>query len=144
MMGKMGMDLQPGQMTPEEFAFSKKAIETYKNIREVIFQGDLFRLESPYSSNRASLMYVTKEKKRAVFFGFLLHRKVGEFMPPVKLDGLDPAKNYMMKEINLADGKSSWLSVNGKVITGEILIKEGIALPLNNEYDSIVVELTEQ
>lgn len=65
-------------------------------------------------------------------------------MPPVKLDGLDPAKNYMMKEINLADGKSSWLSVNGKVITGEILIKEGIALPLNNEYDSIVVELTEQ
>jgi len=144
MMGKMGMDLQPGQMTPEEFAFSKKAIETYKNIREVIFQGDLFRLESPYSSNRASLMYVTKEKKRAVFFGFLLHRKVGEFMPPVKLDGLDPAKNYMMKEINLADGKSSWLSVNGKVITGEILIKEGIALPLYNEYDSIVVELTEQ
>lgn len=63
MMGKMGMDLQPGQMTPEEFAFSKKAIETYKNIREVIFQGDLFRLESPYSSNRASLMYVTKEKR---------------------------------------------------------------------------------
>lgn len=143
MMGKMGMDLQPGQMTPEEFAFSKKAIETYKDIREVIFQGDLFRLESPYTSNRASLMYVTKEKKRAVFFGFLLHRKVGEFMPPVKLDGLDPVKNYLVKEINLNEGKASWLPVNAKVISGENLMKTGIALPLNNEYDSIVVELTE-
>ncbi|HOY93701.1 MAG: alpha-galactosidase [Bacteroidota bacterium] len=142
MMGKMGMDLQPGQMSAEEFAFSKSAIATYKEIREVIFRGDLYRLESPCESNRASLMYVTEDKTRAIFFGFLLHRKVGEFLPGVKLQGLDPEKSYLVKEINMGPGKNSYLSTHGKVVNGSLMMTSGISLPLNNEYDSIVIELT--
>ena len=142
MMGKMGMDLQPGQMSAEEFAFSKSAIATYKEIREVIFRGDLYRLESPCESNRASLMSVTADKPRAIFFGFLLHRKVGEFLPGVKLQGLDPEKSYLVKEINMGPGKNSYLSTHGKVVNGSLMMTSGISLPLNNEYDSIVIELT--
>lgn len=48
MTGRLGMEIQPKNMTDEEKEFSKKAIAAYKSIRPVIQYGDLYRLISPY------------------------------------------------------------------------------------------------
>ncbi len=143
MMGKMGMDLQPNQMSPEDFQFSKNAIATYKQIRDVVYFGDLFRLESPYENNRASLIYVNPDKSRAIFFSYLIHRQVEEFYPTVKFRGIDPGKNYRLREINLRDGVLSRFALNEKVVSGRLLMQTGINLPLSREYDSVVLEIFE-
>ncbi len=145
MMGKFGMDLQPSHMDEDEFNFSKKAVSIFKSIRDVIYYGDLYRLESPYESNRVSLMYVEKEKKKAVLFVYQIHYHMREFFQDLKLEGIDPEKKYRITEINLKDGIKSRLSSNNKVISGEILLKSGIKFPNKlSEYESLVIELTEE
>ena len=71
MTGRLGMEIQPKNMNADEKEFSKKAIDTYKGIRTVIQYGDQYRLISPYEKKAvASMMYVTENKDRAVFFAF--------------------------------------------------------------------------
>ncbi|KAA6309708.1 hypothetical protein EZS27_038855, partial [termite gut metagenome] len=72
MAAKLGMDLQPVQMSEKESDFSKKAIQTYKEIRPTILFGDLYRILSPYTSNRTAYMYVNEAKSEAVVFNFLI------------------------------------------------------------------------
>lgn len=50
MSGRLGMELQPRDITGKEVDFVKQSIDTYKNIRPIIQHGDLFRLSSPYDS----------------------------------------------------------------------------------------------
>lgn len=46
MSARLGMEMQPKDMTPEEYEFARKAITTYKKIRPLVQQGDLYRLIS--------------------------------------------------------------------------------------------------
>lgn len=74
MSGRLGMELQPKDLTPEELPFAKQAVENYKRIRPLVQLGDLFRLKSPYHENGwASHMYVAKDQKEAVFFAYSLN-----------------------------------------------------------------------
>jgi len=41
-------------MNPEEKEFSKKAIQEYSSIKHIVQKGDLYRLLSPYESNRVA------------------------------------------------------------------------------------------
>jgi alpha-galactosidase len=143
MTGRLGMEMQPKDLTPEELEFSKKAIATYKSIRPVVQLGDLYRLISPFDGfNMASLMYVTPGKERAVLFAYNLDRYLSYKYPPVKLNGLDPKKRYKVTEIN-REAKSSRLPAEGKVFTGEFLMNAGIQVNMNKALQSTVIELSE-
>ena len=142
MTGRLGIEMQPKNMTEQEVEFSKKAVETYKSIRPVVQQGDLYRLISPYDNKSvASLMYVTPEKERAVFFAYKTYHSYAQVLPRFKMNGLDASKNYRITELNQdADALSG---LDGKIISGAVLMNEGIELPLKNEYASHVLELNE-
>ena len=129
-------------MTEEERVFARKAIETYKQIRPVIQQGDLYRLISPYDDlGVASLMYITPEKERAVFFAFKTMHYQGQIIPRFRMAGLETNKQYRLTELNV-EGKDP-LAVEGKVFSGALLMNTGIELPLPREYASRVLELVE-
>ena len=69
MSGRLGMEMQPKDMTDGDKEFAKRAIKAYKEIRPIVQHGDLYRLVSPYDKvGFASLMYATPEKDKAVFF----------------------------------------------------------------------------
>lgn len=71
MSGRLGMEIQPKDMNDVDKAFSKRAIAAYKDIRPVVQFGDLYRLVSPYDNKGvSSLMYVTSEKNKAVFYAY--------------------------------------------------------------------------
>lgn len=54
------MELQPSQMSKEDFNFAKRGIAAYKQIRDVVQMGDLYRLHAPYEGDGVtSLMYVS-------------------------------------------------------------------------------------
>ncbi len=140
--GRFGFELHPKDMSPEELAFGKQAVSDYKRLRPVIQQGDLYRLISPYDHSYASLMYVSEDKTKAVVYLYGLVRSIcQDYIPPVRLQGLDPARRYRVNEINLSQGRTH-TRVQGKTIGGDALAGMGLAFRLNGDYDSAVVELT--
>ncbi len=142
MTGRLGMEIQPKNMTDDEKAFAKKAIASYKEIRPVIQMGDLYRLISPYDKKGvASLMYCSPEKEKAVFFAYKLEHFVNQVVPRFRMAGLDPNKKYRIEELNRTGNRP--LSVEGKSFSGSFLMNEGIELYLMREYASCVLKLTE-
>ncbi len=141
MTGRLGLELQPSKMTDEEKAFSKSAINIYKEIRPIVQFGDLYRIISPYENERlASLMYVDQQKQNAVYFAYYLEKQVREKHPLFKLSGLNPNSNYRVEEINKF-GKNHF-SGDNKVYSGSFLMNVGLTLNLSDEYDSAVLRLS--
>lgn len=128
MMDKMGYDIKVNSFTEPEMQFSKDAVATYNKIKNIIWQGDLYRLISPYDENRAVLMYVDTTKSKTILFNYILNMRYKEKFAPVLLQGLDPQKKYRVKEINLFPGTSSVNAAHDKVFTGQYLMTVGLDL----------------
>ena len=143
MMGKMGYDIRVNEMTADELEFSKMAVQNYNRLKELIWSGDLYRLVSPYEQERAVLMYASQDKTKALLFSYALHPRAFNQFSPVRLAGLDAAKNYKIQEINKMKGVWSSFPTNGKTFSGDYLIKVGLSLPNNNELTSAVIEIIE-
>lgn len=144
MAAKLGMDLQPSQMTEKEYEFSKQAIELYKDVRKTILHGDLYRILSPYKNNRTAFMYVNHEKSEAIVFNFLVRKEVYPKPRTLVLQGLDPAKRYQLTEINKNSGSGSRFGkYEGKVFSGEYLTTVGLHFTMSNEFESVVIRLNE-
>jgi alpha-galactosidase len=144
MMGKMGYDIPVNELTDKELKFSQNAIVTYKRINDVIWQGDLYRLISPYQENRAVLMYVNSTKNRAVLFAYTLNSRYGEAFNRVRLQGLDPDKIYKIQEINaLSEERRLGPTESGKSYTGDFLMKTGLNVGSSSSLTSAVYEITE-
>lgn len=144
MSGRLGMELQPSDITGDEYAFAKAAINDYKLIRPIVQFGDLYRLASPYGdSGWASHMYVSKDKKQSVLFAYSLkyHGRTTYF--ETKLSGLDAAKMYKITELNKENNHSSFGN-DGQVFSGDFLIKSGITLNIGEPFKSSVLLITEQ
>ena len=148
MSGRLGMEIQPKNMTDEEKTLCKNAIAEYKQIRPIVQLGDLYRLVSPYDKlGVASLMYVTPEKEKAVFYWWKTEHFVNQHLPRVTMAGLDPDKLYKVHELNRIDNVP--LSCEGKVYSGAYLMANGLEIPYNhivdyhkqNDYASRVVYL---
>lgn len=134
MSGRLGMEIQPKNMTDEEKTFCQKVISDYKTVRPVIQFGDLYRLHSPYEGdNLASLMYVTQDKAKAVYFWYKLETMKDEHFPRVKMQGLDPNKKYVVHELNRIDNKP--LDCEGKSYTGAYLMANGLEMPYSHDVD---------
>ncbi|MFR4459932.1 MAG: alpha-galactosidase [Bacteroides xylanisolvens] len=143
MSGRLGMEIQPKDMNDVDKAFAKRAIAAYKDIRPVVQFGDLYRLVSPYDNKGvSSLMYVTSEKNKAVFYAYKISHFINMVIPKVCMNGLDPSKNYRLVDLTPVDS-SKPCDMNGKIISGKILMEEGIALKslLKSEYSSLALQL---
>lgn len=142
MAGKLGMDLQPVQMTDEEKVFSRNAIETYKKIRKTVLHGDLYRILSPYKNNRTVFMYISEDKNEAIVFNFLVRKEIKPNIQTIYLQGLDPDMKYTLKEINkISPDWSRSSAYEGKEFSGDYLMNVGLTFPMYNEYESVVLQL---
>lgn len=150
MSGRLGMEIQPKNLTEEEKALCRQAIADYKKIRPVVQMGDLYRLVSPYDKlGVASLMYVSPEKDEAVFYWWKTEHFVNQHLPRVTMAGLDKDKMYRIEELNRIDNKP--LAYEGKAFSGAYLMGNGLEIPYNNivdyhkqtAYSSRVIRLVE-
>ena len=132
MSGRLGMEIQPKNMTDDEKALCRKAIGEYKQIRPIVQFGDLYRLVSPYDrQGLASLMYVNEQKTQSVFFWWKTESFQNEHLPRVKMAGLDPNKIYKVRELNRIDLRP--MDVEGKTFSGAYLMSHGLEMPYRNE-----------
>ncbi len=151
MSGRLGMEMQPSEMTEQEKDMCRKAIAEYKEyVRPVLIDGDIYRLQSPYDGKGvASLMYVAPEKDKAVYYWWKTESFRNQQLPRVTMAGLDADKNYRVRELNAIDTKP--LAFDGKTFSGKFLMDNGLEIPQGynvakeerNEYGSRVLYLEE-
>lgn len=129
-MCRLGIEMVPATFTPAERAFAKRAIEGYKSIRPTVQQGDMYKLISPYegSKNYAALMYVNDDKSKAVFMAYRLYYSYGMPQQVIRMQGLDPDRRYRIREVT-PENENKPLAINGKVVSGRLLMEEGIVIP---------------
>lgn len=134
MSGRLGMEIQPKNMTDDEKDFCRKAIAQYKEIRPIVQQGDIYRLLSPYDKKgAASLMYVTPDKSNAVFYWWKTETFMNQHLPRVLMAGLDPDKQYKVTELNRIDKEP--LPFEGMSFSGKYLMEVGLELPYTHNVD---------
>lgn len=143
-MCKLGFDIRVDKMNENEVTFCRQAVENFHRLSPVTLDGDLFRLVSPYEGEHAAIMYATPDREKAVVFAFDMHPRYGEFLQSVRLQGLDANKRYKVEEINLMPGARSSLKDNGKVYSGDYLMKIGLNLFSTGHLKSRVLEITAQ
>jgi alpha-galactosidase len=132
-----GMDLDLTKLPAEDKAILAGAIAAYKQIRDVIATGDLYRLADPHQGFRGALDFVSPDRSRAVVFVFQL--KDGQNVP-VYPQGLDPARRYTIHELNPAPGRVV-MPQEGKTFTGEELMHDGIMPSCSKTLEACVMEL---
>lgn len=129
MSGNFGYELDLTKFTDEEKDTAKHQIALYKEIRRLVQQGDLYRLQSPFEGNETSWMFVSPDKNEALLFYFRVLAEPNGPLRSVKLEGLDPAKDYAVVG-------------NGKVHGGDRLMSAGLSVAsVHGDFSSMMVRL---
>lgn len=139
MMGKMGFDIDLSTLKEREVAFCQQAVQTYNALKPVIWDGDLYRLVSPYSGQHTSSMYVSKDKCEAVVFAFDIYPRYAEKLLPVRLQGLEADKMYRVREINRMSDTTE--AEEGTLYSGEYLMTIGLPLFTTRSLNSRILEV---
>jgi alpha-galactosidase len=140
--GAFGVDRDVSRWTPAERKQVAAAVQLYKErLRALVLQGDLYRLQSPYEQPQAALNYVSADRSHAAVFIYRLRESA---VGPVRPQGLDPAKRYRVREINLPEGGRSRLGLNHQVVDGATLMADGFSAPLRRPLESAIIEITEE
>lgn len=129
MSGNFGYELDLTKFTEEEKEEVKTQVAEYKELRELIQFGDMYRLLSPFEGNETAWMYVSEDKTEAFAAFFRVLAKPNGPVRRLTLKGLDPNKEY---------------SIDGKKDTygGDELMYAGITIPhLHGDFQSVVWRL---
>lgn len=116
MSGNFGYELDLTKFTPEEKELAKAQVANYKEIRSLVQQGNLYRLQSPFEGNDTAWMFVSEDQREALVYYF---RVLAVPHPPrrmLRLSGLNPDFDYRLEE-------------SGEVCGGDCLMQAGLLLP---------------
>jgi alpha-galactosidase len=127
MSGQFGYELDLSRLGKEEIEEMKRQVAFYKEYRDVIQQGDMFRLLSPFEGNQAAWQFISKDKETVILFYFIVQGRPNMPCKMVRLQGLCGSTVYVDAETTLEH-------------SGERLMNLGIAKPLNPDgYSHIQV-----
>ena len=139
MSGRLGIELQPKHMNDQEREQVMTCFRDYKELRNTIQTGDLYRLVSPYDRKGvAAIMYNGDEG--AILFIYKTDNYYNQPIPRFRMAGLDANKTYTITEKNIRVGQEP-CSLNDKKFTGKFLMEVGIEVPLWEDYASRVFTL---
>ena len=137
--GRLGIEMKPADFNEREMAFAQRAIETYKQFRPIIQQGDLYRLISPYEGKGyCSEMIMNEQKTEGLFFAYKFEQYVDLFRPRFRFAGLDPNAVYTLTELNREGGADHW---EGHKFSGKFLMENGVEVRLEGQWASKVIHL---
>ena len=136
MQGVLGIGQDITRWGEKERSLARDKIAWYKEYRDVIQFGTVYRLLSPYNGRREALQYVSPSKDRAVLFCYdiagLHSMQPGDpsVYSQVRLKGLDPDAEYEVTGNGIRSGKAlmegglAW-PVKGVIKSGVLTIRRG-------------------
>lgn len=99
MCGTFGFELDIANTNEEDLCVYAELCKLYKELSPIILNGDLYRLWSPFESNFAAWMYVTRDKRAAIVFAFSAGSDHwSNLVPRLHLQGLDADAEYELSE----------------------------------------------
>jgi alpha-galactosidase len=110
---------------------ARELVEKYKGIRDVIQQGDQYRLLSPRMGDTTAVQYVSRDRSRSVLFVLRSAHQFPDPVPTIYLRGLKPGCIYRT-------------TAEKGPVSGEALMSRGIKVSLDGELSSTMVEITEE
>jgi alpha-galactosidase len=140
-MVKLGFDIDLKSLSADEYKFLQNAVAEYKSLEPVIFDGNQYRLVSPYESNHCALNYVSQDQTTAVLYTYNLHPRFGENLNNVRLQGLNPSAQYKITEIYRMPGDNHNSEYEGQTFSGDYLMKVGLNVLSANDATSHVYKL---
>ena len=106
-LGATGYELDLTKLTEAEKEQVKAQIASYKQVGDLILNGDLYRLSNQFDTNYFCEMIVSKDKTKAYVVGERFRGDPCDHDRILKLNGLDENKTYLIKELNVtASGKA--------------------------------------
>ncbi|MFK5973529.1 MAG: alpha-galactosidase [Flavobacteriaceae bacterium] len=137
MSGVLGVGHDITKWNQAEIALATAKIDQYKKIREVIHNGDLYRLISPFESNKSVLQYINKIKSEVVIFCYKLEDRL-------KGSSTYPYKSNSIKLRGLKNDATYILEDTGQKYLGSDLMEQGLYFPLDKSYSSKIIKLIEE
>ena len=111
----MGYELNILDMSTEEREQVRSHLRAYKSERDLIFDGEFYRLRSPFEGTVCAWMLTSLERERAVIYAFTAAYDTACLSVLLKIPYLDPKRTYVEQE-------------TGRRYTGEELHYAGLAL----------------
>ena len=131
MVGTFGYELDITRIPEEDRAQIPAQIEQFKKYNPLVREGDQYRLGDMFSDNsHDAWMFVSKDKKEAVFTAVQVLNRPNFRSRRIKLRGLCPEKNYLSSQ-------------TGEVHSGATLMNCGINIELSGDFSSVVIGFTE-
>ncbi len=128
MAGQFGYELDLATLSEEEFEEVKSQVKKYKEIREIVHKGDMYRLKSPFEGNNCAWLFVSEDKAEAVLTFATIKATPNDGKTIVKLCGLNGGAIYTNVE-------------NGKTYSGDYLMNAGISFKHNVDFKTEMISL---
>ena len=110
-MGATGYELDTTKMTEEEIAEIPSQIAAYKADEDLVFNGDIYRLASPFGdSNYFAIQVVSPDKKKAKLTVMKMNEAFNEPEMRIFPKGLDEDTVYEVAELEMNMTGKSWMN----------------------------------
>src|SRR5579883_665123 len=131
--GALGVGANLNNWSAEDTTLATRLIGTYKQIRETVQNGNLYRLRSPREHDTSANEYVAKDGSQAVLFAFRHSQQYNLPAPLIELQGLDERATYRVESI---DNK---LAGGPREASGAWLMQHGLQVVLKDDFDATAV-----
>ncbi|NGT93720.1 alpha-galactosidase [Clostridium perfringens] len=125
MAGNFGYELDITKLSEEEKEELKEQISLYKEIRETVQFGALYRLKSPFNSNEVAWMMISEDKNEVVVSYVRQWALVNESFRNLKLTALDKDSEYEIigEDIVLSGDELMYIGLNIPELYGDYVSK---------------------
>ncbi len=140
MSARFGFDLDPATLDHTERLACQRAAAIYREVRDLVQLGDMFRLIAP-DAGRAALGFADTGRRRYVVFGYQLADAGpsgptgtgGPASTACPVAGVRPDSAYRVRELSLAGDDR-----DHGVLAGSSLLTEGLAWPLTAARTAVI------
>jgi alpha-galactosidase len=139
MQGSLGIGANLNDWKPDDFAIAKRMVAQYKEIREIVQRGSLYRLISPRNGSEHSVTEtVSLDQKSSVTFALLHSSTMLYPFPRIYLRGLKPDVMYRLEEIA---GKTD--TGTPAIASGAFWMEHGVDVNLKGDFQAAAFMLKE-
>lgn len=138
MQGSLGIGADLNKWSSEDMETAKEMVAIYKQIRETVQRGSLYRLMEPtHGSEQSVTESVARDGHEAVVFAFLHSSHEGYPYPRVQLKGLEPEALYKVEIFAGAVAKNT-----PEVASGSYWQQIGVDFKLIGDFQAAGIKLS--
>ena len=149
--GHLGIELDPLKASEEDKAGFSRYIDIYKKYRQLIHEGQLYRLDSDDAAAQSITSIVSADRRQALVAVAQLAMPTWAMSGALRLQGLDPEVTYRVSVIDSAENfrhgivstQPAWV-YEGVELSGDWLQYAGLAMPVMDPESAVLLLLEAQ